>query len=211
MPAENNTLKFPGKMSKATPLPMGLVEELAKHVKPDGYTRMSDGTVYQRDDKGTLTKVEIKEDKGTVGYWVKRATAAEAENDKLREMTKLLCKERDMLRDRLLAMCLAIRQRGFRAPSDDAEGTGPIESFPPFLDIERFARGAPKEQGTPLRELPMDGKREVKRIKSNDIVIECGHIIIHKPGDAWPKIRERVVCELCTAMLKERGELVETP
>ena len=154
---------------------------------------------------------KLAEDKGGVAYWCKRANAAESQAVKVQDLARLLCRERDLLRDRLLAMCLAIRQQGFKATDGVVmQGTIKIEDFPPFLDIERFARGAPKEQGIPLREFPMDGKREVKRIKSSDYIMECGHIKVFKPGEKTPKIRERIVCDLCTAMLSERGDLEES-
>ena len=132
------------------------------------------------------------------------------EADRRGKMVIAMVEERKKLQDLILESCLKLEELGFECEA------GPLGNCEEFLQIKSFARGVPHITRPSLESMPLHGVRGVKRIESHpeqdrvSVYLECGHIIEYSndeyaSADPKPTMQATVPCEICIAMLKEKG------
>jgi len=126
-----------------------------------------------------------------------------------------LLEERKKLEQLILDACIRLQDMGFTEPSSGMK----LENAAAFKDLLTFAKGTPDIYVPLLDSLDKDGKRFVKRWRTtenigHELQLECGHSLRLSLSQKLPEKDQRVMCDRCIAMLKERGdheEAAETP
>lgn len=169
-------------------------EEIGIPLEEQGPVKvMADGRRYVVTKGGKGPWVKIGDAEGAIEglAWNERAKRAE-------KGMVLLLAERERIRDRILERCIELRGRKY-----ESEG-GALELNSAFLDIEKFARGAPYDKGALLEEMRRDGVRWVEAVRDSEVVLTCGHRM-KGSEQVGLKLQEVVECGKCVEMLKARG------
>jgi hypothetical protein len=181
----------------------------------EGLAQVLDGMPIQDLQQGAMEKIGDQEyirDPKT-GQLRKRKDAPVNWRDRAIKAEKYLVsmvEERKKLQQLILEACVKLREYGFECEA------GQLVNCMEFQEIMAFAKGVPHITRPPLETMRLDGRRAVKKMQSHPeedkyyLYAECGHVLEWTTAQvkvAEVKMNSLVECQLCTAMLKEKGIL----